>query len=155
MAITVETNTTESITLEEYFDYVSSEVAVYDVDEVLNSATALRALANNRSFLVARLNQELADWKNFQTENSYTAPTITLGGGKGFFIRANMWVPMPESAAEREWDRKLYAYEVPHDHNFSFLTVGYLGSGYGTTIYEYDPKSVVGFPGEHVDSQTP
>jgi hypothetical protein len=40
---------------------------------------------------------------------------------------------------------------VPHDHNFSFLTVGYLGPGYWSDYYEYDYGEVVGFPGEAVD----
>ena len=40
---------------------------------------------------------------------------------------------------------------MPHDHNFSFLTVGYLGPGYWSDYYEYDYGEVVGFPGEEVD----
>ena len=39
----------------------------------------------------------------------------------------------------------------PHDHNFSFLTVGYLGPGYWSEYYEYDYAAVVGLPGEKVD----
>ena len=31
-----------------------------------------------------------------------------------------------------------FFYHVPHDHNFSFLTVGYLGPGYWSEYYEYD-----------------
>ena len=44
-----------------------------------------------------------------------------------------------------------FFYHVPHDHNFSFLTVGYLGPGYWSEYYEYDYESVVGLPGEKVD----
>ena len=43
-----------------------------------------------------------------------------------------------------------FFYGVPHDHNFSFLTVGYLGPGYWSDYYEYDYGAVVGFPGEDV-----
>jgi hypothetical protein len=44
-----------------------------------------------------------------------------------------------------------FFYHVPHDHNFSFLTVGYLGPGYWSDYYEYDHAGVVGLPGESVD----
>jgi hypothetical protein len=40
---------------------------------------------------------------------------------------------------------------VPHDHNFSFLTVGYLGPGYWSDYYEYDYDRTVGYVGEEVD----
>lgn len=33
------------------------------------------------------------------------------------------------------------AYGYPHDHNFSFLTSGYLGPGYVSDYYEYDYSS--------------
>jgi hypothetical protein len=44
-----------------------------------------------------------------------------------------------------------FFYGVPHDHNFSFLTVGYLGPGYWSDYYEYDYGDVAGYPGEKVD----
>ena len=37
---------------------------------------------------------------------------------------------------------------MPHDHNFSFLTVGYFGPGYRSRYYEYDYSKVVGNIGE-------
>ena len=41
-----------------------------------------------------------------------------------------------------------FFYHIPHDHNFSFLTVGYIGPGYWSDYYEYDHDSVLGAPGE-------
>ncbi|MEA5523451.1 HEAT repeat domain-containing protein [Nodularia spumigena] len=153
MTITININTDESITLEEYVEYISSTIDLSDTEQVINSATALKALSNNRSFLVEKINQELLNWDNFQTENSYSAQTLALGGKDGFFVRANIWTPATKSKSpgESEWEKKLFAYELPHDHNFSFLTVGYLGSGYETTIYEYEPTTVIGYEGEPVD----
>ena len=46
-----------------------------------------------------------------------------------------------------------FSYNIAHDHNFSFLTVGYLGPGYETDIYEYDYDSVEGYVGEKVEMQ--
>ena len=37
---------------------------------------------------------------------------------------------------------------MPHDHNFSFLTVGYFGPGYASDYYEYDYERTAGFTGE-------
>jgi hypothetical protein len=150
MAITIETSESAAMTLADYIDYVSREVDLQDAESVLASAPALRSLAQNRTFLVDYLNRELAQsWDTFQPDNSYSAQTLTLGAGKDFSIRANMW--LPSDPASDGWDDRLYAYGLAHDHNFSFLTVGYLGPGYRTSIYEYDSMIVEGFPGERVE----
>ena len=41
-----------------------------------------------------------------------------------------------------------FSYGVAHDHNFSFLTVGYFGPGYVSDYYEVDPEAVDGRRGE-------
>lgn len=43
-----------------------------------------------------------------------------------------------------------FLYHVPHDHGFDFLTVGYLGPGYGSDYYEYDGAAVAGASDEPV-----
>ncbi|WP_414517058.1 HEAT repeat domain-containing protein [Nostoc sp. PCC 9305] len=151
MAITIDINTDKSINLEEYIEYISSTVDLKDLDSIIESAEHLKALANNRHFLIKRFNRELLEWNNFQTTNSYSSQTLMLGNGKGFFVRANMWMPPSKVPEDREWQNKVFSYLFPHDHNFSFLTVGYLGSGYGTTIYEYDSEKIIGVPGEKVN----
>lgn len=148
MTYTIETAEKQSIDIDDYVDYIASSVDITDSDSVLASAGALRALANNRSFLTRRVNEELADWTTFQQQNRYTAQILTLAVRDGFLVRANIWAP---PTGGREWEQDLLSYEVPHDHNFSFLTVGYLGSGYRTKIWEYDPGRVTGYPGERVD----
>jgi hypothetical protein len=151
MALTIDSQTTEAISLEEYQEYVTSHVNVRDLDSVCSSADKLKALANNRTFLIEHFNQSLRDWRNFQLANSYTAQTLLLGGGPDFVIRANIWTPVTNDASLRAEQKRLFVYDVPHDHNFSFLTVGYFGPGYETTIYEYDPKRVTGKIGEKVE----
>lgn len=153
MTITVIPRTTESMTLAEYIAYVSANVDLTDRACILESAEQLAALANNRSFLVEYLNDELRELAVFQTDNQYSSQTITLGGGAGFAVRANMWVPPGNTRAGDDWESDLFAYERPHDHNFSFLTVGYFGSGYRTSIYEYEHEAIVGYPGERVELQ--
>jgi hypothetical protein len=41
-----------------------------------------------------------------------------------------------------------FFYDMPHDHNFPFLTYGYLGPGYWSDYYEYDVGALTGLPGE-------
>src|SRR5689334_21034290 len=150
MALTIACETDEVLDLEEYIAYVQDKVDIRDEDSLADSAIKLRQLANNRDLVVDRINRDLNDWTSFQEENSYTSQTVMLGRGKEFYIRANMWLPPAKFSQDQEWQDRLFFYRVPHDHNFSFLTVGYLGSGYQTTIWEYDRTGVKGEPGEQV-----
>jgi hypothetical protein len=67
-----------------------------------------------------------------------------------YFIRANFW-PSQRDTLFKSSGASPFFYHVPHDHNFSFLTVGYLGPGYWSEYYEYDYAGVTGIPGEKVD----
>ena len=67
-----------------------------------------------------------------------------------FIIRANFWPALKDSVVRHSGSDPFF-YNVAHDHNFSFLTVGYLGPGYWSDYYEYDYGEVVGYPGEPVN----
>lgn len=151
MALTLNVDTDWSISLEEYVDYVARNVECDDPDSVLASAPMLRALANNPTFMAKLLNDQISRWTEFQEINGYSAQTLLLATGPGFAVRANVWEPPTTKVADREWQNEFYYYLIPHDHNFSFLTVGYLGPGYATTIYECDPGTIAGYSGEPVD----
>src|SRR4051794_7928095 len=154
MAFTLSADSSESISLREFVDHVSAHVDVRDTDQLLEAADLLRALGNNPSLLADELNAELRTSLNSDscyTADGYSAQTLLLARGPGFVVRANIWLPPAATAAERDSQRRLNSYQLPHDHDFSFLTVGYWGSGYATSIWEYDPNSVVGLPREHVD----
>ncbi|MGW0607667.1 hypothetical protein [Streptomyces sp. NPDC002640] len=105
-----------------------------DPDSLLASAPLLRALGADPLLIVRRLNDALGDLASWQLGNRYAAPVLLLGSGPGWTVRANIWSP-----AERN-EAALHSYELPHDHNFSFLTVGHLGPGYRTEIWEYDHR---------------
>jgi hypothetical protein len=151
MALTIPTTNTNSISLEEYVDFVARNVDIEDEASILASAPMLKALANNRTFLARFVNDQILRWSEFQPENSYTAHTILLALQDKFVIRANVWDPPSLDASTREWQDRLFFYQVPHDHNFSFMTVGYKGSGYATTLWETDPATLSGVPGDPVD----
>lgn len=150
MALTIACETDQVLDLAEYIDYVEQKVDVRDEDSLADSAAKLRQLSNNRDLIVQRINRELEDWTTYQVDNSYTSQTLILGGGKDFYVRANLWLPLAKLPQDREWQDNLFFYRVPHDHNFSFLTVGHFGSGYETTIWEYSRKGIKGEAGEHV-----
>jgi len=151
MALTINIDTDKTISLEEFAEHVNNNVDSRDEGSLCESAFMLKALSNNKDFFTNALNDELQNWEDFQGTNLYTAQTFTYDIGGDFMVRANIWVHPAEIPQDQTWTNEMFYYLVPHDHNFSFLTVGYFGSGYETTIYEYDGGKVLGELGEKVD----
>lgn len=120
-------------------------------DGVEHAAGLLAGLHANREFLVDAALAELKQGCVGQVaDNAYGAQVLLLHRQEGaFFIRANFWPSMDEPVA-RASGAAHYAYHLAHDHNFDFLTVGYLGPGYRSDWYEYDHDQVVGISGEPV-----
>lgn len=120
-----------------------------DEASVARGALALRRLANDRGFLGDLLIAQLKGRNREVGESSaYGAQSIVLSRPRGgCFLRANIW-PSEQDACFRSSGAKTFVYGMPHDHNFSFLTVGYFGPGYGSDYYEYDYESAAGYAGE-------
>jgi len=123
-----------------------------DEDSFAAAGPLLKRLANNRDFLADIAVAELKDRCARQaSENRYSSQVIMLHrASEKYFIRANFW-PSERDSVFKSSGTSPFFYHVPHDHNFSFLTVGYMGPGYWSEYYEYDYDRVVGFPGEKVD----
>jgi len=123
-----------------------------DEDSFAAAGPLLKRLANNRDFLADVAVAELKDRCTRQSlENRYSSQVIMLHrASEKYYIRANFWPSERDSVFKASGNSPFY-YHVPHDHNFSFLTVGYLGPGYWSDYYEYDYRKVVGYPGEPVD----
>jgi len=123
-----------------------------DEESFVAVAPLLKRLAANRSFLADLAVAELKDRCARQDEaNGYTPQVLMLHrASEAYFIRANFW-PGPRDPIFKASGPGPFFYHVPHDHNFSFLTVGYFGPGYWSDYYEYDRSDVVGYPGEKVD----
>jgi hypothetical protein len=120
-----------------------------DEDAFAAFAPRLKELANNRDFLTDRINSELSRYcVGQQSLNRYGAQVIMLHSGPSFAIRANIW-PDAAHPLVRSNGMASFFYGLPHDHNVSFLTVGYAGSGYWSDYYEYDYDGVGGLPGDH------
>lgn len=123
-----------------------------DEEAMAAFAEPLRRLANNRRFLGDLVIEELKHHCSRQSaRNHYSSQVIILHNtARDFVLRANFW-PAAADTVMVNSGREPFFYGVPHDHNFSFLTAGYLGPGYLSDYYEYDYSRVVGIPGEKVD----
>jgi hypothetical protein len=123
-----------------------------DEESFAAAGPLLKRLANDRAFLaelaVAELKQRCA---RQSLGNHYSSQVLMLHrASEKYFIRANFW-PSPRDSLFKASGASPFFYHIPHDHNFSFLTVGYLGPGYWSEYYEYDFDRVAGVPGEKVD----
>jgi hypothetical protein len=123
-----------------------------DEDSFAAAGPLLKRLAGNRVFLADIAVAELKERCTRQRlENRYSSQVIMLHrASEKFFIRANFW-PSERDSVFKTSGTSPFFYHVPHDHNFSFLTVGYMGPGYWSEYYEYEFSSVLGVPGEKVD----
>lgn len=120
---------------------------------LMEAAIDLKRLSNNKTFLGEFIAEEIKNYKGLQSANTYSSQVIMLhppSEKSTFFIRANIW-PSKKDYLTLINGEDAFFYHKPHDHNFNFLTVGYLGPGYWSDYFEYDYEDVVGFPGENVD----
>ncbi len=125
-----------------------------DEASLQNAATALKQLANNRDFLgdliLDELKTTVSDAEPRSSGGGYSAQVIMLSRpARNFYLRANIW-PAQSEYLVRASGTAPFFYHLPHDHNFNFLTAGYLGPGYWSDYYEYNYDDVAGYTGEPV-----
>ena len=119
-----------------------------DEASLLHAAGWLRRLGLNRAFLAEHLLDELkARHGEDDAAGSYGPQVVLLSPIRGdFFLRANIW-PSRDEHMFRASGGGTFVYELPHDHNFDFLTYGYFGPGDWSDYWEYDYEAVAGAPG--------
>lgn len=124
-------------------------VDLADEASIARCAALLSGLARNRHFLADRVIAELkASYVDQLAASRYSAQVFLLHRSpRGFFLRANLW-PAATDAVYAASGPAAFAYGLPHDHNFHFLTVGYWGPGYVSDYYDYDAEGVDGRIGE-------
>jgi hypothetical protein len=149
----IEPLASDSIELGELVEQLeTSHFDAEDEESIASFGPVLARLGNNRTFLADLVIEELKQRCSDQVARNQYGPQVILlhGSSRNFLIRANFWPATSDSVVVNSGTDPFF-YDLPHDHNFSFLTVGYLGPGYWSDYYEYDYGSVVGFPGEKVD----
>ncbi|HVJ00573.1 MAG TPA: transposase [Sphingomonas sp.] len=120
-----------------------------DEDAFAALGPLLARLGRNRDFLADLAIEELKSRCQGQHGgNGYGAQVFLLHPPDGrFLVRANFW-PARADPLVRASGAAAFFYDLPHDHNFPFLTYGYLGPGYWSDYFEYDAGALAGLPGE-------
>lgn len=151
MALVLDPPTTGALTPDEALSLAQENIVRCSFESLAENAAILAGLAANRSFLAAILNADLRHAINGEKTHIYTHQCLILAQNDDYALRANFWVPPTKYVERSELEKELYSYELAHDHNFDFITIGYLGSGYVTDLFQYDRSSVQGLIGEAVD----
>jgi hypothetical protein len=119
------------VELKDLIAHLDAHFVAYSEESLLAMAPALEELGRNKRFLADYLEQNLNS-SDFQQENPYRGSTFVLGTGEGYMIRAIAW---PVKTPPRR-SAEIYAGDIAHNHTFSLLTLGYLGPGYTTDLYD-------------------
>ncbi|MBO9497955.1 MAG: transposase [Novosphingobium sp.] len=119
-----------------------------DEDSLMHAASWLRRLGNDRAFLGDLLLERLArSHRDAGQESAYGPQVVMLSPPGPVFLRANIW-PSRAERCLRASGGESFVYELPHDHNFDFLTLGYFGPGYWSDYWEEDYVALDGWRGE-------
>lgn len=148
MAIIQQCNSAGDIGLDQYLEYVESNVLLLDRHSLMASAPLLQALANNPALVIDPLNAGVATL--FEDPRFQSPQILVLGRGRGFYVRAAIWPSSADVASGRAVQSD-FTFELAHDHNYDLMTANHFGPGYVTDIYEYDNSLVTGYLGEAVD----
>lgn len=151
MVLTLDSAIDMSLTPEEALEAAEESLDPTSLDSLVENAWILSALGNDRDFLPRFLNEDLKRALDGGATYFYSSQSMLLGQRSKSALRVNFWYPSPPEAERGRLEKKLYSYEMPHDHNFHFATLGYLGPGYRTDIYRYERDEVKGLVGELVD----
>lgn len=124
-----------------YFENAGSSLFDENLDA---TAAVIRGLFEDRQFISDFLQQILISDPG---GNDYSSQVFVIHRSKYFTLRVVLW-EAPQGLPGEE----IFLYELPHDHDFSFFTLGYYGPGYETVVKKYDNSSVVGLSGEEVNA---
>lgn len=149
MAIIIDGTGSESITIEEFTERARM-VDLNDEEQIVTLAPDLRKLSQNQTLLRDFIHDGLTDIVNFQRDNVYSSQSYILSEVTDTsFLRFAIWAPL--NFGDQLDESNFYSYETAHNHDFSLLTAGMLGSGYTTSIYQLDQENKpIGYVGEDI-----
>lgn len=134
--------TGDAITLDELVEALeTTPFDPHDEDSFAALGPLLARLGRNRLFLADLAIAELKTRCAGQSAaNGYGAQVFLLRPPNGrFVLRANFW-PSGDDGIVQASGTAPFVYGMAHDHNFPFLTYGYLGPGYWSDYWERDPE---------------
>lgn len=128
-----------AITLDELIEALEHEKwDARDEDAFAAIGPWLARLGRNRRFLADLAIAELEQRFSGQRDSGYGAQVMMLSPpSRRYAVRAAFW-PARHDAVVKAGGTAPFFYDLPHDHNFSFLTVGYTGPGYWSDYYLFD-----------------
>jgi hypothetical protein len=152
MAVVIDLLEKEKTTLEEYIDYLESNINFNCKESIIESSLEMKKLLNNKQWFIDRLCKSLKTFggNSHKLSDFYTSQTDVLYHSDKFFLRTNAWIPTGDNYRLKA-EKRIFGEELPHDHSFNILTGGLLGSGYTTKLHKYSRKNVVGYVNERVD----
>ncbi|MCW3847002.1 transposase [Sphingomonas sp. LB-2] len=139
-----------AITLDELVEALdATPFDPHDEEEFAALGPLLARLGRNPDFLADLAIEELKSRCAGQAAaNGYSPQVVLLRPPNGrYVLRANFW-PARDDPVTRASGAAAFFYDLPHDHNFPFLTYGYFGPGYWSDYYDYDVEALTGLPGE-------
>ncbi|MGN7985691.1 HEAT repeat domain-containing protein [Pedobacter sp. 22226] len=151
MAFSYNLNTEKAISFDDFINDINGIIKPNNDQSLIDCVESLQMLSNNRSFLSEYLHRGLEEFATFQEDNRYNCDIFIMHKHPLYLIRCVLWNGQPEEVQRQKKQEDIYHTLRAHDHNFSFLTVGYLNNGYETDIWEYDNDRVIGYIGEKVD----
>jgi hypothetical protein len=149
--------------------FEAEKVAPLDADEMLERVSAIQAPRGSDAFMaqaahylqrfsasghVIRRHIE-AKGGLAEARHTFAPPqTFALALRDGLGLRANVWPRIRPMSGFADQETLMYAYDLPHNHDFTFLTVGHHGEGYETDLYEVDPQAISGEPDQPVEMKS-
>lgn len=151
MRIDRDNSSTEEIGLSDFCAAVEEKLA--SGASVWDCRDELVRLSNNKDLLLDEIHRDLENlWGHDYRGHHGNAALLPVFEGsyaanRTYRVRFVFW----EEPRYIHQKNKIFLYDdVPHDHNFELLTVGYAGPGYETSIWHHDGSDVVGYVGEKV-----
>jgi hypothetical protein len=140
----------EPMDINEFMDLARDRVDPNRSDTLAEMSEPLWRLARNIDYLRSKISTDLSRWSSPSALSFYSAQSCLLASESNLVVRLNIWPVLPDEPRRKKVLSAVLSYYDTHDHNFSFLTANAWGPGYRTDVYEVDPSSVVGYPGEPV-----
>ena len=138
----------EPITLAEFCTRCEKLGAIDSIAVYQRLIPHLRALAANATLLHDFYIEQLRDIEGFKGMQKLSSQTLVLAELNNCELRMVFWPTLGKNPSDAAL--KSFAYTIPHDHNFHFMTICYSGSGYRTNMYSYDISQVEGYVDEPV-----
>jgi hypothetical protein len=134
MALTLSSSrfSQDALSINDAIEEIKGRIQEKEPESLLDAAPFLYALGRNRSFLVEALLGETKGGTDLGLQNT----SLILYHDARLVFRANFWFPLDGFPAAYVSRVNTLGYLIPHNHDFNFLTLGYWGPGYGTSIYE-------------------